>query len=85
MNNRHRDSMSFLHNDIHRAVRAVFLAHHAAPVFRPGKAGFPVKDGGTCFGPFLFFQRQGVYGLRRTNGPAGRAVGTRRNEGQEMV
>ena len=79
MNNRHRDSMSFLHNDIHRAVRAVFLAHHAAPVFRPGKAGFPVKDGGTCFGPFLFFQRQGVYGLRRTNGPAVRSAraGTR--------
>ncbi len=74
MNNRHRGSMSFLLDDIHRAVRAVFLAHHAAPVFRPGEAGFPVNDGGACFGPFLFFQRQGVYGLRRTNGPAGRAV-----------
>lgn len=73
MNNRHRDSMSFLHNDIHRAVRA-FSLHTMQRLSSAQQGRFPVKDGGTCFGPFLFFQRQGVYGLRRTNGPAGRAV-----------
>ena len=74
VDNRYRGLMSAPYNDIYCAIRAIFLADHAAFVFRPGKAGFPVKDGGACFGPFLFFHRQGVYGLRRTNGPAGRAV-----------
>ena len=74
MNNRHRGSMSFLLDDIHCAKGSFPLHTMQRACLRPGEAEFPVNDGGACFGPFLFFQRQGVYGLRRINGPAGRAV-----------
>ena len=71
---RYRGLVSAPYNNIYCAIRAVFLADHAAFVVRPGKAGFLVYDGGAHLCPAFFLQRQGEDGLCGTNGPTGRAV-----------
>lgn len=74
VHNRNRSHVPGLDDNVHGTVGTVFLAHHTALVFCPGKTEILFESGYAHPGPSLLGKRQGQYGVCRADSTVARTL-----------